>query len=369
MNGAPPTIYDVAAIAGVSIASVSRVLNGTGRPRPETRDRVLRAVAELGFVPDGAARALSVKLKETVGVVYRRVPKATSGAVFAEEDENLQFADIINRGIEIAAQRRGFSLLISSVAAEDADAGRRMMALAGKCDGLIVHDLVLDAAQLDRLGRHIPVVDLAGITTPHTASVRGDSETGMRALMRHLIRDHGYTTLGYLAGVADSPDNVTRRAVVEAEARAGGAELAAGPEWQGSYYADGGAHVIDGLLSARPAAAPGHRLRQRPRRARGRAHAGPPRRGRARRRGGHRVRRHPGRAAAPSGADHRPPAHPGARGHRVRAAGVAGRQRPAGAARCGPADPADPPAELRLLTGSPAGLRPLTGSGIPEHGQ
>ena len=270
MNGAPPTIYDVAAIAGVSIASVSRVLNGTGRPRPETRDRVLRAVAELGFVPDGAARALSVKLKETVGVVYRRVPKAASGAVFAEEDENLQFADILNRGIEVAAQRSGFSLLISSVAAEDADAGRRMMALAGKCDGLIVHDLVLDAAQLDRLGRQIPVVNLAGITTPHTASVRGDSETGMRDLMRHLIRDHGYATLGYLAGVADSPDNVTRRAVVEAEARAGGVELAAGPQWQGSYYADGGASGGRRADPRGPAAAPGHRLRQRSRRARGR---------------------------------------------------------------------------------------------------
>lgn len=50
------TIYDVARHAGLSIASVSRVLNGRDDPRPETRDRVLRAVAELGFVPDGAAR-------------------------------------------------------------------------------------------------------------------------------------------------------------------------------------------------------------------------------------------------------------------------------------------------------------------------
>ena len=157
------------------------------------------------------------------------MPKATSGGVFAEEDENLQFADIINRGIEVAAQRSGFSLLISSVAAEDADAGRRMLALARKCDGLIVHDLVLDDGQLDRLGRQIPVVNLAGITTPHTASVRGDSETGMRDLMRHLIRDHGYPTLGYLAGVADSPDNVTRRAVVTAEAGAAGVRARHGP--------------------------------------------------------------------------------------------------------------------------------------------
>src|SRR5262249_59409979 len=69
---APPTIYDVARAAGVSIASVSRVLNGRRNPRPETRDRVQRAVAELGFVPDSAARALSVKLKEVIGIVVRR---------------------------------------------------------------------------------------------------------------------------------------------------------------------------------------------------------------------------------------------------------------------------------------------------------
>src|SRR5215472_11605472 len=112
----PPTIYDVAREAGVSIASVSRVLNGHRNPRQETRDRVLQAVAELGFVPDGAARALSARLKEVVGVVFRRVPWGeTSESAFAEEDESLQFTDVINRGIEVAAQRRGYNLLISSV--------------------------------------------------------------------------------------------------------------------------------------------------------------------------------------------------------------------------------------------------------------
>ena len=66
------TIYDVAKSAGVSIASVSRVLNGQGSPRAETRDRVMRAVREMSFVPDGAARALSNGLKEVVGVVFSR---------------------------------------------------------------------------------------------------------------------------------------------------------------------------------------------------------------------------------------------------------------------------------------------------------
>ena|SRR5580700_175995 len=103
------TIYDVARLAGVSIASVSRVLNGQGTPRPETRERVMRAVGELSFVRDGAARALSNGLKEVVGVVFRRGVEAT----FEDEDESLLFIDGINRGIEVAAQRRGFDVLIS----------------------------------------------------------------------------------------------------------------------------------------------------------------------------------------------------------------------------------------------------------------
>ena len=90
MAHTPPTIYDVARVAGVSIASVSRVLNGRRNPREETRERVLQAVAELGFVPDGAARALSGRLKEVVGVVIRRVRWVQSSeGEFAEQDESL----------------------------------------------------------------------------------------------------------------------------------------------------------------------------------------------------------------------------------------------------------------------------------------
>ena len=104
-----PTIYDVARLAGVSIASVSRVLNGRRNPRPETKDRVLQAVAELGFAPDGAARALSVRLKEVVGVIVRRPSSDdTDEDMFADEAESLQYPDLINRGIEVAAQRRSF---------------------------------------------------------------------------------------------------------------------------------------------------------------------------------------------------------------------------------------------------------------------
>jgi LacI family transcriptional regulator len=245
----PPTIYDVARAAGVSIASVSRVLNDQRNPRQETRDRVLRAVAELGFVPDGAARALSARLKEVVGVVVRR-PRWDDGSMFADEDENLQFPDMINRGMEIVAQRHGFDLLIRSVDLDEPDAGRRVLALARKSDGLILHDRVLSPAELDRLSRQVPVVTLAGRPTSTTANVHGDNEGGMRALARHLIYDHGYRTISYLAGHEGSPDSLTRCQALADEAAAAGVTLLQGEAWRGSYQAAGGAQAIERLIAS-----------------------------------------------------------------------------------------------------------------------
>ena len=248
---AAPTIYDVARVAGVSIASVSRVLNGQRNPRQETRERVLAAVAELGFAPDGAARALSARLKEVVGVIVRRPWRADmDDDLFADEADSLQYPDLINRGIEAAAQRRGFDLLIRSVGITEHDPGGRTLALARKSDGLILHDRVLEPEQMDRLSRQLPIVTLAGYATATTANVHGDNKSGMRALARHLLRDHGYLTLGYLGGYADSPDSIERREVLAVEAAAVGATLECGPEWQGYYFASGGAQVINQLLEA-----------------------------------------------------------------------------------------------------------------------
>jgi len=245
-----PTIYDVARVAGVSIASVSRVLNGRRNPLPDTKERVERAVAELGFIPDGAARGLAARLKEVVGVVIRRPDVVvTSDGLFEDEEMSLQFPDLINRGIEMAAQQRDFNLLVSSVGLGGHDDSHRIFALARKSDGLILHDRVLDAAQLERLSRQVPVVTLAGTSTPTTVNVDGDNRAGMRSLARHLVRDHGYRTLAYLGGHVDSPDNLARRDVFAEQVTEDGAQFVCGPEWQGNYLAAGGARVIEGLLA------------------------------------------------------------------------------------------------------------------------
>jgi LacI family transcriptional regulator len=266
-----PTIYDVARAAGVSIASVSRVINGRRNPGAEITERVRQAAADLGYVPDSAARALSARLKEVVGVVMRRpltagslfpdtLPAAGLGGwdsadlaaydAFADETESLQFHDMLNRGVERAAQRRGFDLLLRSVDIADHDAGRRVLAVARKSDGLILHDRVLEPGQIDTISGQVPIVTVAGLPSPTTANIGSDNVAGMRALARHLLYDHGYGSLGYLSGYGDSPDSQTRLRVLATEAAAAGAVLHSGPRWQGNYYAAGAALVTERLLAA-----------------------------------------------------------------------------------------------------------------------
>lgn len=245
------TIYDVAQRAGVSIASVSRVLNGHTSPRPETRERVLAAVAELGFVPDGAARALSSRLKEVVAVVYRQLwLDDTVEPVFESEAENLAFVDVMNRGIEVAARHRGFDLLMSSVDVHDHLPVARLHSLAGKSDGVLLHDRVLTPSAIVRLAERLPVVTLAATPTRASVNVVGDNATGMRQLVAHLIEVHGARTVAFLSGHADSPDSVMRTRAVQETAADHGATALTGPAWQGEYSANSGARVIRTLLDA-----------------------------------------------------------------------------------------------------------------------
>ena len=171
---------------------------------------------------------------------------------------------MLNRGVERAAQRRGFDLLLRSVDITDHEAGRRVLAIARKSDGLILHDGVLEPGQIDEISRQVPIVTLAGIPSRTTANVGSDNVMGMRALARHLLYDHGYKTLGYLSGYSDSPDSQARLQTLKAEAEAAGAVLHSGPQWQGNYYAAGAAVVTERLMASDLAAPPRHRLRERP---------------------------------------------------------------------------------------------------------
>src|ERR1700679_697999 len=95
-TGTVVTLYDVARLAGVSTATVSRVLHGQDRVRDSTRERVTQVIEELGYVPDGAAQSLSRRRKDIIGLVCveRRAKQ------YDIENMNLLFYDEILRGVE-----------------------------------------------------------------------------------------------------------------------------------------------------------------------------------------------------------------------------------------------------------------------------
>ena len=122
-----PTVVEVARRAGVSIASVSRVLNGIPA-RPETEERVRTAVAELGYVPDATGRSL--KLGRTLQIAF--AVDALDNPVYAE----------MMRGVEAGLSGSGARLLVSSTGHEVADLLAVVESLSrGYADGLIISPL------------------------------------------------------------------------------------------------------------------------------------------------------------------------------------------------------------------------------------
>src|SRR5258705_4481303 len=127
-----PTVYEVAERAGVSTASVSRVLAGHDRVRPETRARVLTAVAELGYVPSGAAQDLAGRRTAVLGLCF---PDLIGDQDIVNSDAMYWYDEVI-RGMERAARRSGYALLIA--ASHESDDVNLVLTVAGRCDGLVV---------------------------------------------------------------------------------------------------------------------------------------------------------------------------------------------------------------------------------------
>src|ERR1700757_4785417 len=136
------TLYDVARHAGVSIATVSRVLHGQGPVRDNTRDRVRSAIDELGYVPDGAAQSLARNRKDVIGLVCVEHVGLKPNQ-YDIESMSLLFYDEVMRGVESRVRDLSWSLLITFLredensgtpVPEDGPVQSRLLALSGKVD-------------------------------------------------------------------------------------------------------------------------------------------------------------------------------------------------------------------------------------------
>lgn len=212
------TLYDVARLAGVSTATVSRVVHGQDRVRDTTRARVLEAIEQLGYVPDGAAQSLSRRRKDVIGLVCveRRAKQ------YDIENMNLLYYDEILRGVEARIRDHcSWSLLITFLQAEQEGGFPRLLTLSGKVDGLLMAEGVVPSPLLARLAGRVPMVVIAGDPEEQAADVvTADNRSGSAALVTHLIEEHGMRRLFHVDGPPDVSDSRERRLALEQVLRA-----------------------------------------------------------------------------------------------------------------------------------------------------
>ncbi|MEI2610857.1 MAG: LacI family DNA-binding transcriptional regulator [Candidatus Promineifilaceae bacterium] len=188
-------IEEVAALAGVSTATVSRVLNKKGIVAPETAERVFASVTELGYVPHAAARGLASRKTNALGILFPEI----SGVFFSA----------LLRGIETYVAANGYSLLLYATQGRILDPHDPPPLNESNCDGLIIFTDSLSEAHIRHLhGRGFPLVILhrtppEGVAIP---CITFENKNGARQMVEHLLSVHGYRRIAYLAaaGVEDS---------------------------------------------------------------------------------------------------------------------------------------------------------------------
>lgn len=192
-----PNLQAVADAAGVSAATVSRILNGTAGVREDKRQAVDQAIARLGFVPDPAARSLAGGRTLSIGVVTQAIDSPFYGGAL--------------RGIEEQLGRSGYNALFVSGQWSAAHEARCIDTLrTRRVDGIIVLTGRLSDAALTRCARELPVV-VTGRTlqAPGLFSLDFDNVEGARLATRHLL-DLGHRRIAFIAGDLRHADGAQR---------------------------------------------------------------------------------------------------------------------------------------------------------------
>jgi len=218
-------MHDVAALAGVSHQTVSRVINRSANLRPETRDRVLAAIEELGYRRNMAARTLVTGRTHSIGVL-------TPG------DPNFGKSSSV-QAVERATREAGYFPLVTSAASESDSIAKALEFLRDRSiEALVVvapHDTVLK--QLETLDSDVPVITLqtGGYDEGHAVTI--NQADGVRAAIDYL-RSMGHRRIQHVSGPPDYFEAQLRRAAFDEAVTAHG--LAQFPTLAGDWRADSG---------------------------------------------------------------------------------------------------------------------------------
>ncbi|HYN81262.1 MAG TPA: LacI family DNA-binding transcriptional regulator [Gemmatimonadaceae bacterium] len=237
------TIRDVAREANVSVATVSRVFNGGGPVREETRQRIHDIATALRYVPHGGARSLITSKTSTIGVLLPDL----YGEFFSE----------VIRGIDLAARRSGYHLILSSSHSDRGQFEGAMRAMRGRVDGVIIMSPDIDAqALMANLPDSQPVVLLnCALRGAAFDCVNIDNTRGARAIVRHLV-SHGHKRIALIAGAPRNVDGHERHLGYRAALRDALIDRNSRWETPGNFTEDSGFEAMRTLLKlrARPTA-------------------------------------------------------------------------------------------------------------------
>lgn len=199
MSGRPrkPSMYDVAALAGVSHQTVSRVLNNHPSIREATREKVLRAIDEVKYTPNAMARALATNRTHRIGVLI-------DGAAHYGPNTAL-------RGFEEAARAEGYSVDAVSVA-ESADpvAAVEQLLLQGAEALCVIAPRIRSLESVREVLPGLPVLVVTAGSMPDRLTAAIDQRAGARLAVEHLLA-LGHREILHLAGPSDWLDALARR--------------------------------------------------------------------------------------------------------------------------------------------------------------
>jgi LacI family transcriptional regulator len=202
------TIRDVARAANVSVATVSRALNGSNTVSPPTRNRVVAAAGQLDYVPHSGARSLSTRRTDTIGVLL--------------PDLHGEFFSELIRGIDTATRSHGLHVLLSHSHGDHAEAAAVLRAMRGRVDAMLLMSPYADEGELTAaLGGAVPVVLVGGGGSRSHPAFLIDNEAGAFMITRHLL-DAGHRRIVFVAGPPGNVDAAQRLSGYRAAIRASG---------------------------------------------------------------------------------------------------------------------------------------------------
>jgi LacI family transcriptional regulator len=205
------TIRDVARQARVSVASVSRVLNGAVNVSEPMRLRIEEAVRSLGYVPHAGARSLSMKRTNALGVVL--------------PDLHGEFFSEIVRGMDREASAHDYLLLLSPLHGGHEKPAKALSAMRGRVDGLLLMaPHIEESALAAALPPGLPVILMNTRSAAGSGTIQLDNETGAKEVAEHLLAI-GRTRIVHITGPQSNIDAQERAAAFIAEVERAGLKV------------------------------------------------------------------------------------------------------------------------------------------------